>query len=1170
MILKFMMKALVLTMVGFAFTGTAAWAQQYLITTVAGGGIPPTGLPAVNAPLPNTQAVAVDAHGNMYFIAGNWVFKVDAAGTLTRVAGTRGGGYSGDGGPATSAQLGGPGGVAVDAAGNLYIADAGNNAIRKVAAATGIITTVAGNGTEGYKGDGGPATSAQLAGPFGVAVDAAGNFYFADAGNLVIRKVAAATGIITTVAGNGTSGYTGDGAPATSAQFKAPEGLAVDAAGNLYITDRLCDAVRKVAAATGIITTVAGTGSYGYSGDNGPAASAQLYGPRGAAVDAAGNLYIADTYNNRIRMVAAATGTITTVAGNGGYGGYSGDGGLATGAQLHYPYSAAVDPAGNLYIADALNSRIRMVAAATGTITTVAGNGGSVSSGDGGPATSAELNQPNAAVVDAAGNLYIADTMNNVIRKVAAATGIITTVAGNGTAGYSGDNGPATKCQLNMPESVAVDGAGNLYISDYGNSVIRKVVGGTITTVAGNGTPCYWGDGGPATSARLYYPLGIALDTAGNLYIADYLNYRVREVVAATGAIQTVAGNGAIGYSGDGGPATAAKINAPYAVAVDGAGNLYIAEQQSGVIRKVSASGTITTVAGNGSLGISGDGGPATKAQLLLPGGVAVDAAGSLYIADTYGGSIRKVANGTITSVAGNHTFGYSGDGGPATSAQLNQAGGVAVDAAGNVYIADTYNNAIRLLFPLGTRALLSVTATHSGDFAPGQVGATYSVVVSNAVLAGPTSGTVTVTEIVPTGLTLASMAGTGWSCSGSACTRSDALNPGSNQPPVTVSYPPITVTVNVAADAPAQVIDEVSVKGGGSAASGAADTTNIENIVLPEAPVLSSPGNEATGVVVAPALAWNASSGVASYDVYFGASSTPPMVGNTTDTNYAPGTLSSGTTYYWQVVARNAGGTASSAIWSFTTTTGGPAVGLQFVPVTPCRIADTRNANGPFGGPTMTGSSTRSFAVPQSTCAIPATALAYSLNVTVVPEGPLSYLSLWPTGQSQPLVSTLNSPAGQVVANAAIVPAGTGGAVSVFVTDPTDVILDINGYFAASTSGAFSFYPAPPCRVADTRNATGTFGGPSMYAGQVRDFPIPLSTCEIPATAGAYALNVTVVPAGGLGYLTTWPTGKPQPNASTLNLETGKIVANAALVPAGTNESISVYVTNPTDVILD
>ena len=243
----------------------------------------------------------------------------------------------------------------------------------------------------------------------------------------------------------------------------------------------------------------------------------------------------------------------------------------------------------------------------------------------------------------------------------------------------------------------------------------------------------------------------------------------------------------------------------------------------------------------------------------------------------------------------------------------------------------------------------------------------------------------------------------------------------------------------------------------------------------------------------------------------------------------------------------------------------------LQFVPVTPCRVVDTRNPGGPFGGPTMAAGASRSFAVPQSACGIPATAQAYSLNVTVVPEGPLSYLTLWPTGQSQPFVSTLNSFGGDVVANAAIVPAGSGGAVSVFVTNPTDVILDINGYFAASTSsGAFSFYPATPCRVADTRGATGQFGGPSMFGGQSRDFPIPLSACGTPAAARGYSLNATVVPGGYLGYLTTWPTGQAQPNASTLNSWKGKIVANAALVPAGTNESISVYVSNPTDVILD
>ena len=244
----------------------------------------------------------------------------------------------------------------------------------------------------------------------------------------------------------------------------------------------------------------------------------------------------------------------------------------------------------------------------------------------------------------------------------------------------------------------------------------------------------------------------------------------------------------------------------------------------------------------------------------------------------------------------------------------------------------------------------------------------------------------------------------------------------------------------------------------------------------------------------------------------------------------------------------------------------------MQFIPVTPCRVADTRNPAGPFGGPTLGGGSARSFAVPQSACNIPATAVAYSLNVTVVPEaGTLSYLTLWPTGQSQPLVSTLNSFAGDVVANAAIVPAGANGAVSVFVTNQTDVILDINGYFAASTaSNAYAFYPATPCRVADTRNATGQFGGPSMFGGQSRDFPVPLSACSIPASARGYSLNSTVVPGGYLGYLTMWPTGQTQPLVSTLNSWKGKIVANAALVPAGSNESISVFVSNPTDVVLD
>src|SRR6202142_769383 len=233
---------------------------------------------------------------------------------------------------------------------------------------------------------------------------------------------------------------------------------------------------------------------------------------------------------------------------------------------------------------------------------------------------------------------------------------------------------------------------------------------------------------------------------------------------------------------------------------------------------------------------------------------------------------------------------------------------------------------------------------------------------------------------------------------------------------------------------------------------------------------------------------------------------------------------------------------------------------GLRFIPVTPCRVADTRGGSGQFGGPTMTVASSRSFAIPQSACGIPSTAQAYSLNVTVVPKGPLSYLTLWPTGQTQPGVSTLNSFQGTVVANAAVVPAGTGGAVSVYVTNATDVILDINGYFdSPSVAGSLPFYPAQPCRVADTRGATGAFGGPSLSAGQSRDFAVPSSACGIPATASAFSMNVTVVPPGYLGFLTAWPTGQARPNVSTLNSWQGKVVANAALVPSGTNESISV-----------
>jgi hypothetical protein len=250
------------------------------------------------------------------------------------------------------------------------------------------------------------------------------------------------------------------------------------------------------------------------------------------------------------------------------------------------------------------------------------------------------------------------------------------------------------------------------------------------------------------------------------------------------------------------------------------------------------------------------------------------------------------------------------------------------------------------------------------------------------------------------------------------------------------------------------------------------------------------------------------------------------------------------------------------------TPATGGIS-GLYFVPITPCRIVDTRNPAGPFGGPTPGAGTQRNFALPSGGCGIPANALAYSLNVTAVPAGPLSYLTIWPFQQSQPLVSTLNSLDGRIKANAAIVPAGTNGTISVYVTNPTDVVLDINGYFVLSPATNLAFYPMAPCRVADTRSAAGAFGGPSLAAGQQRTFLVS-QTCNIPPTAAAYSLNMTVVPAEPLAFLTAWPTGTVQPFVSTLNALTGGIVANAAIIPAGTNQGISVYATNTTDLVID
>ncbi len=676
------------------FTGSSTViGPNSIITTVAGSGTSYNGdgIAATAAEL-FPMGVAVDAAGDI-FIADTVNARIrevnHLTGAITTVAGNGTFGYSGDGGQATAAELGVVEGIALDSAGDLFIADLSARVVREVNLSKGVINTFAGDGTKGYSGDGGEATAAELKGPSGVAVDAAGDLFIADGDR--IREVNHATGVITTVAGNGIDGYSGDGGQATAAELFNPTGIAVDSFGDIFIADTDNNVIREVK--NGVINTVAGNGDLDYSGDGGQATAAGLGPAQSVAVDAAGDLFI--SVGDRVREVS--NGVITTFAGNGTYG-YSGDSGQATAAELSSLEGVAIDAKGDLFIADSYNGRIREVNHATGVITTVAGDGPLEYSGDGGPATAAEMGPAVGGAVDAAGDLFIVDFGGNRIREVNHATGVITTVAGNGTAGYSGDNGPATLAELDDPTNIAVDAAGDLFIAD--GDRVREVNNGVITTVAGNGIDGYSGDGGPATAAELSMlsgeGCGLAVDAAGDLFIAD--GDRVREVNHATQIIDTVAGGGDQD-PGDGGPATAAELHYPGDLAVDSASDLFIAEQDGNRICEVNLStGIINTVAGTGIAGYSGDNGLATAAKLDGPTNIAVDAAGDLFIGDAGNSRIREVdlTTGVITTVAGDGTAGYSGDNGPATAAELGFAEGFALDSAGDLFIGDTFSGRIR------------------------------------------------------------------------------------------------------------------------------------------------------------------------------------------------------------------------------------------------------------------------------------------------------------------------------------------------------------------------------------------------------------------------------------------------------------------------------------------
>ena len=767
-----------------------AHSSKYGIATIAGTPYDPSGDggPATLAAI-NLGGVAF-RDGSLYLTDGPRIRKIAQDGSITTVVGLLDTvvhqpipGFSGDGGPALGAQLRSGFALEFDSAGNLYIADFGNSCVRKVTArvvagvaqpidGTEIITTVAGTGAVvGNTGDGKPATAATLSAPRGLAIDpGSGSLYIADQNNNNVRKVDAG-GIITTIGGTGTAGFA-DG-PAASAMFNLPTGVTVDSAtGDVYVADVLNSRVRKIS--QGTVTSFAGTGISSASGnlnEGGQAIAANIRPVRVRLVN--GILYIVDSGVGMIRQINMSTGVITTLAGTGlpGYTGAFppvGDGGPALAGLLGSGpggvQDSAFDASGNLFITDASSRRVRFVAGASGPATifgktvaagnvaTVAGPPGIVTfSGDGGPAAAALLFPSGGIAFDPSGNLCFSDGGNNRVRQITPEGGssprIIRTIAGSGTAGFSGVPGPATAAQL-QPGTLAFK-AGNLYLGNNGTRIV-EVSGGSATLIAnttGASTPPA-ADGTPALQAHLG-AANLVFDQTGNLYSGDTLNNRIWKI-DTSGNVETIAGSGTVIIDGVATPsatATQARLFGPASLAFDSAGNLYTVDGGKNRILKITAhaahqplDGTemVTIFAGNGKAGFGGDNGPANAAALNGPSGLIFDRAGSLFFTDGVNFRIRRIdRNGIITTIAGTGTASFSGDGGPALMAQI-RGGALAFDSVGNLFLVDAVNNVIRVLDDIAPAVAFGTPtpAAHAHGWHNGPVSIPFTATDSGAGMA--------------------------------------------------------------------------------------------------------------------------------------------------------------------------------------------------------------------------------------------------------------------------------------------------------------------------------------------------------------------------------------------------------------------------------------------------
>ncbi len=727
----------------------SAYAQNYTIGTIAGQGLTlGDGATALSARFGVVSAVALGPDGSLYIADAGFhqIRKVAVNGSISLFAGGSVRGFGGDGGPATAALLNTPTALAVDSSGNVYIGDSGNHRVRMVGI-YGNIHTVAGNGQVApspalspvLPGEGGPATAAPLNQISGLAFASNGDLVIADIGNARIFRIS--NGNIKTLAGNGTTPASIADQPALPATLGAPSGVVTDYLGNVYFSDQTAGIVRMIDT-KGNMTRIIGTGNPTDTPvSSGSPLSYPLLQPAGLMADSSFNIYVIEAGRVSIYMPASfasgAPASIQAVAGDitQKVKSATGDGGPALSAGMN-PRSVAVDSRGTIYVADSLttldfHNRVRVVS--NGTIATFAGGTPPTGTGDKGAATSAQLSFPRAIAIDSKGTVYIADTGDNRVRAVTS-DGKINAFAGTGNPGTSGDQGSALLATLNPPQGIAIDGNANLYITD--GSLIRQVnSGGVINTFAGGGASVQ--EGAPALSAQLTQAGSLAVDSQNNIYVDQFA--RVSEVSASNQTINTVAGTGKMGYSGDNGPAAAAQIDDVAGVAVDANGNLYIADEDNGRVRKVDTTGAITTFAGGGMS--TSDGANATDAALNIPLGVAVDGTGNVYIAEYGGNRVRVVSPaGTIRTIAGNGLQGFSGDGGAATNASLSGPTDVKVDAQGNVYIADSLNSSIRKLTPAAMAPVpLISTVTNAADLAGGPVAPGERVTLTGTSL-GPNS----------------------------------------------------------------------------------------------------------------------------------------------------------------------------------------------------------------------------------------------------------------------------------------------------------------------------------------------------------------------------------------------------------------------------------------------